>query len=134
MNAIVKAKSEVARKAKSTDEQILMALGPLFVAFPNGKATEETLNLYKMMLRDIEPDALVHAVLEAIRVCKFFPTIAEIREHVAVASLPGPKSQVSQAQLDKPIPEKMFRLDPQEDRAQRLERLRQTKNWDKYYA
>jgi hypothetical protein len=132
MTALVKA-TQLDRRTKSTDEQVLMALGPIFIAFPNSKATEETLNLYKMMLRDIEPTALVHAVLECIKVCKFFPTIAEIREHVAPGTLPGPSVPTPQAQMEKPIPQKFHRLSPEEDKRQRDARLKETRHWDKLY-
>lgn len=123
------------KAARSTDEEITIALGPIFVAFPKMSAdfTDETLGLWKVMLRDLEPKALAAAVFAALAVCKFPPTIADIREHVPSPQAPGPASPVDPAKL-KAIPTEMFRLDPDEDRRQRMERLRQTKGWGKYYA
>lgn len=120
-------------RARATDDQVLKAIAPIFAAYPNAKVTDEMLSLYKMMLRDIDPDVLVYAVLAAIAVCKFPPTIAEIREQVELTKrAPGPQSHVDPQEL-KPIPVKMFRLDDDEDRRQRMEQLRRTERWGKYY-
>jgi hypothetical protein len=121
-------------KARSTDDQVLKAIAPIFAAYPHAKVTDEMLSLYKMMLRDIDPDVLVYAVLAAIAVCKFPPTIADIREQVeATKRTPGPESHVDMAEL-KPVPRKMFRLDPDEDRQRRMEQLRRTEQWGKHYS
>lgn len=122
------------QRVRATDEQILMAIGPIFAAYPNAKVTDEMLSLYKMMLRDIEPEVLARAVLAAIAVCKFPPTIADIREQVELTKrTPGPQSHVDPHEL-KPVPVKMFRLDPDEDKRQRMEQLRRTEKWSKYYV
>lgn len=121
-------------KARSTDDQVLKAIAPIFAAYPNAKVTDEMLSLYKMMLRDIDPEVLVHAVLAAIAVCKFPPTIADIREQVELTKrTPGPQSHVDPQEL-KPIPSKMFRLDDEEDKRRRMEQLRRTEKWSKYYV
>jgi hypothetical protein len=120
------------KRARSTDEEIMMAIAPIFSFYPNVKPTGEMLNVYKMLLRDIAPDVLAHAVLDAIKVCKFPPTVADIREHLPATRAPGPRSDVDPKTL-KPVPTKMFRLDPEEDRRQRMNQLRRTAGW-KYDA
>ncbi len=117
---------------RSTDEQMLVCLAPMFALFPQTKADKNTVAAYLMMLRDIEPEALAAAVLRAMGVCKFLPTVAEIREQLET-QIPGPRHDVDLLTL-KPVPTRMFRLDSAEDRRQRLERLRITKNWGKYYS
>lgn len=136
MNEIVKSgKQELAwnnKPVRSTDEEIVICLAPMFALFPQTKADKSTVAAYVMMLRDIAPDKLAAAVLKAMGTCKFLPTVAEIREQLELKA-PGPRNDVDPRTL-KPVPPTMFRLDPDEDRRQRLERLRQTKHWDKYYA
>lgn len=120
------------KRVRGTDEQIVEIIGPMFALFASSKATGETVRAYVMMLRDIAPDKLADAVLSAMNTCKFLPTVADIREQLEVRA-PGPRNDIDPATLP-PVPIKMFRLDEEEDRRQRLERLRQTKGWDKYYA
>ncbi len=119
------------KPVRSTDEQMLVCLAPMFALFPQTKADKNTVAAYLMMLRDIEPEALAAAVLRAMGVCKFLPTVAEIREQLDTRT-PGPRNDVALEDL-KPVPTRMFRLDSDEDRQQRLARLRMTKNWDKHY-
>lgn len=129
-------KAEIAwsgKRVRSTREQVMLALGPIFAAFPNAKVTDELLNVYAMMLQDIKPEILSRAVVAALDVCEFFPTIAAIRARVdAMKEMPGPRSDVDPRDL-KPVPTKMFRLDPEEDRRQRMAQLRRTEKWEKYY-
>jgi len=120
------------RRIKSTDDEISRILGPMFVLFSQAKITEEMVAVYVMMLRDIEPQALAAAVLKAMNACKFLPTVAEIREQLG-ARVPGPSSDVDLTKL-KPVPSKMFHLDPDEDRRQRMAQLRRTEKWNRYYA
>lgn len=122
-------------KARSTDGEIIMALAPLYVAYPNSKPTDELIDFYKKMLCDIEPAALARAVLAAVKVCKFMPTVADIREHLTqdVERAPGPRNDVDPATLPD-IPKKMFRLDPEEDKKQRMDQLRRTQGWAGYYS
>lgn len=120
------------RRVKSTDDEIIRILAPMFALFPQTKADKNTVAVYVMMLRDVAPDVLANAVLRAMNTCKFLPTVAEIREQID-SRTPGPRNDVDPSILPD-IPSKMFRLDDDEDRRQRLERLRQTKNWGKYYA
>ncbi len=122
------------RKAKSTDDDIVRALSPIFVAHPHLDVTDEWLRLHKLMLRDIAPDALARAVLDALATNEYPPTIAAIRKAASNEDrAPGPRSDVDPRQL-KPVPTQMFRLDEEEDRRQRMERLRMTQGWGKYYA
>lgn len=136
MNEIEKVeKEELAwngRQARSTDEEIVKILAPMFALFPATKADRNTVAGYVMMLRDIDPQKLAAAVLKAMATCKFLPTVAEIREHLELRP-PGPASPVDPLTLP-PVPAKMFRLPEDDDRQERLERLRQTRHWSKYYA
>lgn len=120
------------RRVRSTDDEIIRILAPMFTLFPQTKADKNTVGIYVMMLRDVAPDVLANAVLKAMNTCKFLPTVAEIREQID-SRAPGPRSDVDPAELPS-IPNKMFRLDPEEDKRQRLERLRMTKGWSRYYA
>jgi len=136
VNEIVRSeKQELAwnnKPVRSTDEQIVTILGPMFALFPQTKADKNTVAVYVMMLRDVDPQTLAAAVLKAMNTCKFLPTVAEIREQLETRA-PGPRSDVDPRQL-KPVPSQMFRLDEDEDRRQRMARLAQTKGWGKFYA
>lgn len=136
MGAIEKAsKQELAwngKPARSTEEEITVILAPMFAAFPNTNADDATFEIYVRMLRDVDPQTLSAAVLKAMNSCKFLPTLSEIREQIEHRA-PGPSSNVDPAQL-KPVPQRMFRLDPEEDRRQRMAQLRRTQKWDRYYS
>lgn len=136
MGAIERAgKQELAwngKPARNTEEEITEILAPMFTLFPSTNADENTFAIYVRMLRDVEVHSLAAAVLKAMNSCKFLPTIADIREQLE-SRAPGPRSDVDPARR-KPVPQRMFRLDDDEDRRLRLERLRQTKGWDKHYA
>lgn len=136
MGAIEKVgKQELAwngKPVRNSEEEVTVILAPMFALFPQTNADDKTFELYVRMLRDVDPGVLADAVLKAMNACKFLPTVAEIRECMELRT-PGPRSDVDPSTLP-PVPQKFFRLDPDEDRRQRLERLRQTKNWDKYYA
>ena len=136
MNEIVRSeKQELAwnnKPVRSTDEQIVTILGPIYALFPQTKADKNTVAVYVMMLRDVDPQTLAAAVLKAMNTCKFLPTVAEIREQLETRA-PGPRSDVDPRQL-KPVPSQMFRLDEDEDRRQRMARLAQTKGWGRFYS
>lgn len=119
------------KPVRNTEAEVTAILAPMFALFPNTAADGSTFEIYVRMLRDVDRETLAVAVLQAMNTCKFLPTVAEIREFIPQRGA-GPHSDVDPATLP-PIPAKMFRLDPDEDRRQRLERLRQTKGWDKYY-
>lgn len=60
----------------------------LLAAFPAAKMRgdgRDTLQVYAAMLQDLELADAERAVVECIAECKFFPTVAEIRERVARA-------------------------------------------------
>lgn len=65
-NEIVKAyKAELTydgKPVRSTDEEIMMALAPMFATYDSAKVTEEKINVYKMLLCDIDPNLLIRAV------------------------------------------------------------------------
>lgn len=125
------------KPVRTSKEQLLAALAPMFLAFPGLEMSDETFNAYYMMLSDLNPDKLVRAVLLACRAHEYptqLVTVAAIRKaYEGERREPGPRNDVDPHTLPD-IPQKMFRLDPEEDRRQRLERLRQTRKWDKYYA
>jgi hypothetical protein len=141
-NAITKAKNELDRtfdgkRIRTSKEQLSRALAPMFTAFPGLEMSAQTFNTYHMMLCDLDPNRLAVAIVQACQAHKFptqLVTVAAIREcYEQDSAPPGPRSDVDPATLP-PIPSKMFRLDPEEDRRQRMELLRQTRGWDKYYA
>jgi hypothetical protein len=135
MNGIEKVKpQELAwndKPVKSTDEEITRILAPMFAAFPQTKADKFTVDSYVEMLRDIAPDRLAAAVKKVRATCKFLPTVAEIREQLE-SRPPGPRSDVDPHTL-KPVPTTFFRLPDDEDKKQRMERLRMTRGWSRYY-
>ncbi|WP_162232653.1 hypothetical protein [Sphingomonas sanxanigenens] len=61
-----------------------IAIGKLALAFPPVKQSEAAatarLALYREALADLPADILAEAVAACIRRCRFFPTVAEIRE------------------------------------------------------
>jgi hypothetical protein len=122
------------RPIKSTDEQIASILNPMFDTYPSAKKNENMVDMYVKMLRDIDPVSLAQAVLQAMAGSEFLPTIAAIRKaYESEQRPPGPRNDVDPRTL-KDIPERTFRLDPEEDKRQRMERLRQTKGWGSKYA
>lgn len=122
------------KRIKSSDEQIVAILQPVFETYPNFKVTDAMLDMYVRQLQYIDPVDLAQAVMKAVRVSEFAPTIATIIKcHEESKQAPGPRSEVDLSDR-RPLPMKMFRLPDDEDRAQRLERLKQTKNWDRNYG
>lgn len=140
-NEIVKGtKQELAwngKRIRLSKEELSQALAPIFATFPGLEMGKETFNAYYMMLCDLDADKLVVAVIQACQAHKYptqLVTVAVIREaYDDMRRAPGPRNDVDPMILP-PVPEKMFRLDPEEDYQQRMDRLRQTRGWDKYYA
>lgn len=119
------------KRVRTSREQLVKALAPMFVAFPNLEMSDETFSAYYMMLCDIAPDVLAVAVLKACKAHEYpthLITAAAILKQIETRT-PGPRSDIDPAGR-KPIPMKMFRLPEDEDKRQRLERLRQTKGWN----
>jgi hypothetical protein len=131
MNEIEKAsKQELAwnkKPVRITEEEATAILGPMFAAFPNTNADDATFEIYIKMLRDLDPETLAQAVLKAMNTCKFLPTVAEIREQIETRA-PGPWSDVDMKALP-PLRLKYHRLDPEEDKRQRMAQLRRTQGW-----
>lgn len=125
------------KRVRTSKEDLLKALAPMFVAFPGLEMSNETFSAYYMMLADLEPNKLAVAILRACQAHEYpthLVTVAAIRKaYEGEQQAPGPRNDVDPRTL-KAIPTEMFRLDPDEDRRQRLERLRQTKGWSRYYA
>jgi hypothetical protein len=85
-------RGEMARQLAAIEEglipaqrwQIESAVGTLALGYPAMKVTAEEadarLALYAQELRDLPPDILTAACSKAVRECKFFPSVSEIRE------------------------------------------------------
>lgn len=125
------------KRVRTSKEDLLKALAPMFVAFPGLEMSNETFNAYYMMLADLDPDKLANAIMRACQAHEYptqLVTVAAIRKaYDGERRAPGPRNDVDPAKL-KPLPTTFFRLPDDEDKAQRMERLRMTRNWDKYYA
>lgn len=125
------------KRVRTSKAQLSKALAPIFATFPGIEMLDATFNAYHMMLADLDPDRLAAAVIQACQAHKYptqLITVAAIREcYEQKSEAPGPRNDVDPSLLPD-APRKMFRLDDDEDRRQRLERLRQTRNWGKYYA
>lgn len=124
------------KRVRTSKAQLSKIIAPIFAAFPGVEMPDATFNAYHMMLSDLDPDKLAAAVIRACQAHKYptqLITVAAIREaYDAMRRPPGPHSEVDPMALP-PAPQRMFRLDPEEDYQQRMERLRQTRGWDKYY-
>jgi hypothetical protein len=122
------------RKAKTTDTEIVLALAPVYVAWPDFRKDKEWVNLLCSYLRDIPIHKLVKVVATVVETSKFMPTVAHFREAFEIVSRPPLASNDVDPHTLPDIPNKMFRLPPDEDKAERMERLRQTRKWDSKYA
>ncbi len=141
-NEIERSKGQIERawndKAIRTSKvELSQALAPIFATFPGLEMSAETFSAYYMMLCDLDPNKLARAVVMACQAHEYpthLITVAAIRKAYEGEQItPGPRNDVDLLAL-KPVPTKMFRPDSDEDRRQRLERLRITKNWGKYYS
>lgn len=125
------------QRVRTSKEDLLKALAPMFVAFPGLEMSNETFNAYYMMLADLDPDKLAGAVVRACQAHEYptqLVTVAAIRKaYDGERRHPGPHSEVDPAKL-KPVPTEMFRLDPDEDKRQRMNQLRRTEKWGKLYS
>lgn len=64
----------------ATDREIEKALTVLSAAYPRFDLPEETIRIYQRLLADLDFDLLKAATLQCATMCKFFPTVAEIRD------------------------------------------------------
>ncbi|MEZ5708119.1 MAG: hypothetical protein R3E02_01885 [Blastomonas sp.] len=87
LQAIVIAESQRCLPASKTE--IEEALAVLAAAYPRPKGTDAELQarkrIYVEALADLPPRRLKSGIMGALHNCKFFPSIAEIREHAALA-------------------------------------------------
>jgi hypothetical protein len=121
------------KRVRTSKEQLSMALAPMFVAFSGLKMDDETLNAYHMMLADLDPNKLAVAVVKACQAHEYpthLITVAAIRKaYDEEQRAPGPEGGIP-AEERKFVPTKMYRLDPEADKRERMERLRRTKGWN----
>lgn len=72
-------------------DAIALAIAEMSLAYPAQKVSademEKRLDLYAAGLSDLAPDVLARACAKAMQVCRFFPSIAEIREHAGEMSV-----------------------------------------------
>ena len=64
----------------ATDKEIEKALTVLSAAYPRFELPNETISIYQRLLADLDFDLLKAATLQCATMCKFFPTVAEIRD------------------------------------------------------
>jgi hypothetical protein len=124
------------RAIRTSKAELSQALAPIFATFPGLEMKPETFNAYYMMLCDLDANKLAVAVLQACQAHEYptqLVTVAAIRKaYDGEQRAPGPRSDVDPHTL-KPVPQRMFRLDPDEDRRQRMAQLKRTQKWDKLY-
>jgi hypothetical protein len=64
----------------ATDKVIVQVMGVLAAAYPSFLLTRETIAVYQRVLSDVPDELLQHAALDTISKCKWFPTVAELRD------------------------------------------------------
>lgn len=125
------------KRVRAGKDQVFKALATIFVAFPNLEMSDETFSAYYMMLCDLDPDKLAVAVVAACQAHQYptqLVTVAAIREaYDGERETPGPRRDVDPRTLPD-IPQKFHRLPDDEDKKQRMDQLRRTQGWGKYYA
>ena len=67
----------------SDKEVISKSLGTLAILFQDKKTSEEFYEIYQEYLSDLPDEVVVSAIKNCICECRFFPTIAEIRQKTA---------------------------------------------------
>lgn len=124
------------KSVRTSKEQLSRILAPMFATFQGLSMSDETFSMYHKLLADLDPNKLAAAVMISCGTHKYptqLITVASIREaYDGEERMPGPRNDIDMREL-KPVPTKMFHLEPDEDKQQRLERLRQTKGWGKLY-
>ncbi len=66
------------------DSDIIKIVGVLAACYPHAQISSATIDAYVGMLRDVPLDVLGVAAQQCAVDCKFFPTVAEIRDKVAL--------------------------------------------------
>lgn len=89
------------------EENIIIALTPYLVAFPQNKMTSEGLVIYAKALSSLSIAEINAAMLKLMHTCKFFPAVAEIFEQAAVmkefasgGGLPSPDEAWAEVQKE----------------------------------
>jgi len=72
----------------NNEAEIAKLVGVMAAAFPNAKVSDPTVEAYISMLKDLPLDVLTAAVEQCILESEFFPTVAKLREKVAVLTTP----------------------------------------------
>lgn len=82
---------------KEHQAEIIKTLSPYLLAFPQSKMTQEGLIVYARALQSLSVAQVDAAMAKLLRICKFFPTVAEIyeqaesvTEYVTDSRLPSP--------------------------------------------
>ncbi len=70
----------------ATRKQVMEICGVLAAAFPTFDLKKATIDVYADTLMDLDADLLATAAKQAIAECKFFPSVAELRERVHTIS------------------------------------------------
>lgn len=76
-----------------TTKQAMEIVAILKAAFPRQQVEPETVKVYATFLQDLDGAVAEPAVKRLVTVSRFFPTIAEMREAVAEASVNAPTVQ-----------------------------------------
>lgn len=125
------------KRIRASKDDVVRALAPMFAFFPNLTMGEETFNAYYMTLCILDPDKLAAAVVAACEAHQYptqLITVAAIRKaYDDEQRAPAARNDVALGDL-KPVPQNMFRLEEDVDRRERMERLRRTEKWSRYYA
>lgn len=84
-----------ARKQRSTPQEVMHILKPMFAMFPQLAIGPETIAGYVDHLMDIPPQDLAAAVHQAIDSCEFLPSVAVIRKIYQDGRMPGPRNDLT---------------------------------------
>lgn len=64
----------------ATERRVNEVMGVLAAAYPNFQLTTQTIAVYVRILADMPDEVLEAASLDCVSKCRFFPTIAELRD------------------------------------------------------
>ena len=115
------------RPVRSTREQVLKILVPMFAMFPNAKTSDMMVAQYVRLLNDISPERLQQAVDETLKTSEWLPTVAAIRK--AYEAGISVENQSKMYDIDN-LPERTLprKYGQRETRAERMEQLRRYKS------
>jgi hypothetical protein len=116
------------KRVRTSREELVAALAPMLVAFPNLEMSDETFNAYYMMLSDLDANRLAAAVVRACQAHEYpthLITVAAIRKaYDADKVAPELKPTVSDEQMRRRERQEMLKLSPEEDKRARMLQLR----------